>query len=210
MKSMSDSGLMLPYFSLAILRDTSGPSGYIGLGGLPPVPFEGNFTSTPILISSVYGYPKDYDFYTIQVESIELETKSLAGAKFIVDSGTSLNYFPNAISKEINAAFSPPATWDDYTGTYKVDCKAKAPSLGVNIGGTMFYINTLDMIIQDDVDDNGNPLCVTGVTDGGDDVNADLFILGDIFLKNVIAVFDFGVNEMLFISREFYSSNDPY
>lgn len=84
---MYKEGLVDSYFSLAILRDVSGPSGYLTLGGLPPIDFNETFATTPILITSITGYPKAYDFYTIEVDSINLNGKALSGdsgAKYIV------------------------------------------------------------------------------------------------------------------------------
>lgn len=84
---MYKEGLVDSYFSLAILRDVSGASGYLTLGGLPPITFNETFATTPILITSITGYPKAYDFYTIEVDSINLKGKALSGgsgAKYIV------------------------------------------------------------------------------------------------------------------------------
>ena len=84
---MYEEKLVDPYFSLAILRDVSGPSGYLTLGGLPPIEFNETFATTPILVTSISGYPKNYDFYTIEVDSINLNGKALSGgsaAQYIV------------------------------------------------------------------------------------------------------------------------------
>jgi hypothetical protein len=72
--------LIAPLFSLAILRDVSGPAGYLTLGGLPPIPFVPIFTSTPILITTIDGYPKTYDFYTINIDSLTVNGKSLSSS----------------------------------------------------------------------------------------------------------------------------------
>ena len=77
---MYTDGLIQPLFSLAILRDVSGPSGYLALGGVPPIDFVQNFTSTPILITTIAGYPASYDFYTINIDSVVLNGASLSGS----------------------------------------------------------------------------------------------------------------------------------
>ena len=61
----------------------------------------------------------------------------------------------------------------------------------------MFYINAADLILDSD----GS--CFTGIDDGGEGP----YILGDVFLKNVVAVFDVGASEMRFAAREFYASS---
>ena len=52
---------------------------------------------------------------------------------------------PTRIAYEINAAFFPPAYYDEDEGAFVVDCEAIAPKFGVNINGTVFYVNALDM-----------------------------------------------------------------
>ncbi|KAG0652392.1 putative aspartic-type endopeptidase [Hyphodiscus hymeniophilus] len=212
--TMYKDGLIPPLFSLAILRDISGPSGYLALGGVPPVSFVQDFTSTPILITTIVGYPKAYDFYTININGVVLNGKTVKGSggdiQYIVDSGTTLNYFPTPVADAVNAAFVPPAVYDDDQGAYVVACKAKAPSLGITISGTTFWTNPLDMILLAGTDENGNDVCISGIDDGGDDPTEDVFILGDTFQKNVVSVFDVGAVELRFAAREFYPSNDPY
>ena len=179
--------LIPPLFSLAILRDISGPSGYLALGGLPPIDFVPEFTSTPILITTIEGYPKTYDFYTININGVILDGKPVpssgGGIQYIVDSGTTLNYFPTPVADAVNAAFIPPAVYSDDEGAYVVDCKAKAPSLGITISGKTFWTNALDMILLAGTDEDGNDVCISGIDDGGDDLAGDVFILGDTFQK---------------------------
>jgi hypothetical protein len=69
-----------PVFSLAILRDVSGDAGYLALGGVPPISFTQDFTSTPILVTSISGYPDTYDFYTINVDEVVLNGKAVSGS----------------------------------------------------------------------------------------------------------------------------------
>src|SRR3954470_15686154 len=65
-KTMYTNNLTDPLFSLSISRGSSGPAGYLSLGGTPPVDFIDDFASTPILVTSLKRYPKTYSFYTIK------------------------------------------------------------------------------------------------------------------------------------------------
>jgi len=114
------------------------------------------------------------------------------------------------VADAVNAAFIPPAVYVEDDGAYVVDCNATAPSHGITISGTTFKINPLDMILLAGTDDEGNDVCITGIDDGGADLEEDVFILGDTFLKNVVAVFDVGAVKLKFAAREDYPSNDPY
>lgn len=211
---MYTEGLVAPLFSLLITRDISGPAGYLALGGLPPVSFHSNFTSTPILITNIGHYPKALDFYTINIDSVLLHRHPIVGSggkdiQYIVDSGTTLNYFPTAVADAINAEFEPPAVYSDDFGAYIVDCKAKKPSMGIVINGVKLDTNPIDMILYAGTDENGNDLCISGIDDGGSDPTKDVYILGDTFQKNVVTVYDIGAGEMRFASREHYPSNNP-
>ena len=113
----------------------------------------------------------------------------------IVDSGTTLLYAPTKVAYAVNAQFDPPAVFDQSQGAFFVDCDAKAPTFGVVIGGATFYINALDLVVY-----NGGGPCVSGIQDAGDSFG----ILGDVFLKNVLAVYDVGASAMVFAARETY------
>jgi Eukaryotic aspartyl protease len=126
-----------------------------------------------------------------------------------VDSGTTLNYFPTSAADQFNAAFSPPAVYSATDGVYYVACNATKPAMDIVIAGTKFDINILDLILFNGLDAKGNEVCISGISDGGSDPSTDFYILGDTFLKNVIAVFDVGAAEMRFAAREHYISNDP-
>ncbi|KAI9648144.1 hypothetical protein NHQ30_002776 [Ciborinia camelliae] len=211
--TMYKDGLVDSLFSLAIERDLSGAAGYLALGGVPPVSFVQDFASTPILVTSITGYPDTYDFYTINIEAAYLNGKSLSGAStpaYIVDSGTTLNYLPTTMANAINKAFSPAATYSSTDGAYVVSCTATPPVFSIKIGGTVFYTNPLDMILPAGTDDDGNEVCITGINDGGSDESEDLYILGDTFQKNVVTVFDVGAGVLQFAARENYTSNDTY
>jgi len=68
--------------------------------------------------------------------------------QMIVDSGTALIYLPNSVPVIVNSLFDPPATFDAGTRLYVVNCSVVAPKFGVYIGGQLFYINPLDMMLE--------------------------------------------------------------
>ncbi|KAK6612564.1 aspartic-type [Botrytis cinerea] len=185
--TMYEQGLVDSLFSLVIERDVSGPAGYLALGA--------------------------YDFYTIKIQAAYLNGKAISGAStptYIVDSGTTLNYFPTKMANAINKAFVPAAVYSSDQGAYVVSCTAVPPVFSIEIGGTVFYTNPLDMILYAGTDDDGNDVCISGIDDGGSDTADDLFILGDTFQKNVVTVFDVGAGVLQFAARENYTSNDTY
>jgi len=113
----------------------------------------------------------------------------------IIDSGTTLMYLPDLLVDYIALLFSPPAFINPYNGLYMAICDSIAPRFGVIISGKTFYVNPEDLL---------NPMspdvCMLAIQKQG----AGDAVLGDSFLKNVLAVFDVGIHEMRFAARENY------
>lgn len=149
-----------------------------------------------------------YAFYSILVDNFaivppadsssantsELPANLSAGlvpVNMIVDSGSSLMYLPDEIADYLASLFSPRAVYSATSGLYTLSCSALAPKLGVVIGGETFWMDQRDLVTP------GNGQCYLSVQrqGGGDPV------LGDTFLRNVIAVFDLGSNTMQFAAR---------
>ncbi|KAL8704716.1 MAG: hypothetical protein Q9201_002140 [Fulgogasparrea decipioides] len=197
--SMYTQRRVAPVFSLAINRgEESG--GLLALGGLPPVKHDEYFASTPIEQSVARpgnAAKPEYQYYTISVQGIKYgNTSEKAELRADVDSGTSLVFLPSKTASRINRLFDPPGRYDASTGEYAVDCKAKAPRFGILIGGHTFFVNRRDLIIKTQTGG-----CITGITNS---ILGRPAVLGDVFLKNVLAVFDVGASQMRFSGRELY------
>jgi len=93
--------------------------------------------------------------------------------------------------------FDPVPDWRGGGRAYYVECNATAPTFGVQIGSSIFYINPQDMIRQGSHDDTGT-LCRVGL----DEAYNPPYVLGVSFLNNVVAVFDIGNGEMRFAPRK--------
>lgn len=227
---MYKTGLIPPVFSLALERTTTGLAGYLALGGLPPVSYVPKFSKTPLLITTLEGYPETYDYYTITVDGWTLNCKTIAGktsrkdktqskeiAKYIVrplssshfpvltlpqiDSGTDFSILPSHIAAPINAAFNPPAILNLVTFNSDIPCNAKAPLVGITIESQTFFIQPSDLILQQ-VDEDGGVSCYSAMIDGGDDVDEGFYILGGSWMRNVLTVFDVGAGEIRIAGRD--------
>jgi len=79
------------------------------------------------------------------------------------------------------------------------DCGAAAPRVGIIIGGKTFWVDGRDLVNNETVGGGVGTVgtCAIAVqrAAGGDAV------LGDAFLKNVVAVFDLERDEMGFVGR---------
>jgi hypothetical protein len=189
-------------FSFALSRDESGNgnAGVLTLGGTPRlrdphVNVTGDFVSVPLeaQVDQMLdrGTP-ELQQYGITVQGLyyghlgRLRTNNNA-VQYIVDSGTSLNFVPTLDAANFNAMFDPPAIRGS-DGTYLISCNATAPSLAYMIGGKLFRMNPKDLVIGYD-----QAFCQSGVQDGG---ATPPYILGDIFHRNVLAVYDWENDQM--------------
>ncbi|PKS13074.1 hypothetical protein jhhlp_000415 [Lomentospora prolificans] len=198
--SMVSQGLIDPYFAVAIEKGSS--AGMIGWGGLPPVQWLGSARAyTDILVANVADsdepFSYQYSFYTIVVDGIQYgERTDLTKYLYIVDTGTTLMHLPPDLAEAIAHSFEPRGTYIFTYGGYFAPCDAVASRIAVIIAGTRFWINPADLIYRD-FKDPTTGMCMLGITSGG----SGPYILGSVFLQNVLAVFDVGAAQMRFYSR---------
>ncbi|KAM0544703.1 hypothetical protein ACHAPJ_011690 [Fusarium lateritium] len=221
--SMHKRGLVEPWFSLAIDRlagnTSSGHGGYLGLGELPPVDHSDEWTTVPVEVSK--SIPKAFyanskpvlTWWTLTIDAVTWgpastssnssstiltsnTTTNSTAFQAVVDSGNPRNMFPDAVARKINAAFDPPGVYDKKRDAFVVDCDARAPALGVVIGGDTFWHDQRDMIMH-----AKDGVCTSGVGATQEALDITVHFLGDTFLKNVVSVFDFGMNKMKFAAR---------
>jgi hypothetical protein len=124
----------------------------------------------------------------------------------ILDSGSSLLYFPDHITDYVASLFVPRALYNAASGIYIVACNAAAPRIGINVTGTTFWTSEDDLM-------NRGPGAVGGPGVGAgmgqcvlaaQRAGAGSLVLGDTWLKNVLVVFDVGRNEVRVAGRENY------
>ncbi|KAJ6086077.1 hypothetical protein N7486_010358 [Penicillium sp. IBT 16267x] len=192
--TMHEQGLIDPYFSLALAHTPQNEStsfgGYMTLGGLPPVNHSSHFSTVPVEITD--NIPLWYtsgksvrSYWSTTVNNItygsslnNLTTNSTSFQAFI-DSGfislTSLTRW----SIRTMLSFHP-------------------PEFGLSLGDQTFYHDGSDLIYQ--TSEGG---CVSSLASSSEVSLGDitLNIIGVPFLKNVVAVFDFGENEMRFAKK---------
>ncbi|KAL2010878.1 hypothetical protein VTN00DRAFT_3596 [Thermoascus crustaceus] len=206
---------------------TAGPpgGGYLGLATLPPIPHDSTkWAKAPVEITS--SIPPSWTNGTRQITLWTLSVEAVTWGNFttannhsnnstlssmanstrfqaVVDSGNAFNVLPPEIVMQVHESFDPPATptFDPVIGGYGVNCTADPPTLGIQIDGQMFYHRGEDLVIR-----NPDGTCMSSLlpTGGGgpEEGVVALNFLGDPFLRNVVAVFDFGKDEMRFAARD--------
>ncbi len=192
-------------FSLAISRDQSKDKngGWITFGDIPDlaapdVNVTSSFAKRPLEIAKDWN-DTALSLYAITVDGFAYSNEThvhadpVALQQFLVDSGAPTCTFPTAEAAAFNAMFDPPAVLNG--GNYDVKCTATPPKLVFVIDSVPFAINPVDLVV-----DLGGNHCISGVQTFGQGIQ----ILGDPFLKNVLAVFDIGNSQMKYVcSRGF-------
>lgn len=168
---------------------------------MPPVT-HGAFSKTPVEVTSAIPVAltngiRQITEWTLTAESVHYSGKWYNSSfQAVVDVGNWLNVLPNDLAEEVNGAFSPPAFLPPGGSYYQVLCNATAPSFAVRIGNGTFPMDARDLIWR-----NETGSCFSSVASGGQDSDASLMFLGAAWLKNVVAVFDMGNDEMQFATR---------
>ena len=214
--NMYTEGFVAPLFSIALDRNTGGQ---LAIGGLPPVEFLPIFASSPFQLLSASSNVRNtvstaYTLYVITTRGFSYDNSSAAQwtwqdlpkmfgepsdktqVQVIIDTGTPYIIVPAAVADAVNALFQPRPLFRSNTGFDRINCDAKPPRFGVKIGFETFYINPKDMIVK-----QKDGKCVSAVVAAGP---GGANVLGDAFLKNVLAVFDVGAQMMRFAARENY------
>jgi Eukaryotic aspartyl protease len=183
-------------FSLALNRNTGG---YMAFGGLPPVEYdESSWAKVPIQRRLIEHKLPKYDRYWIEVDDVvykdrnETVTKLAKPEMYLVDSGNTQLELPLQTAHDINSLFEPPAAPNGSS----VQCNAIAPNISLSIGGKTFAIDPEDMI-QRKMEGG----CFSGVAPASIRRNREFLIVGNVFLRNVLAVFDLGDGVIKFANQ---------
>ena len=196
-------------FTLVLSRDLAqaGYGGSLTIGGVPNlsdprVNAKNSFTYSPI-VPTLLVSDTELSFYTIEVDTVSWGSgsskgsDSVANRRWAVDSGTSLIYAPTAVAQAYNALWQT-KTFHPKEGIWSVPCGSTPPAFSVTIGGTVFQINPKDLIQPGNSDGSS---CISAIIDVGG--NPPL-LLGDTFLKNVVAVFDWGNQRLGYVPSSFF------
>ena len=203
--TMFQEKLTKPIFAFALSRSTTS-GGVLTIGGIPKLDAphvnatHGVQATVPIEPLNVNGN-KNLTWYLAGVESFVYphSAKGAGAGQYIIDTGTTTLSVPAAEAEAINAAFDPPATYNKTLG-YVVRCDAKVPPVGVQMGGKVFYLHPEDLRLDPGPGFDG--YCLSAVQPLVSNVLPR--ILGDAWLKSVLAIFDVGESEMTFVSRMEY------
>ncbi|KAI4860082.1 acid protease [Hypoxylon rubiginosum] len=175
-----------PILSFAMSRNEN--RSFIAFGGVPPVK-TGEYTSVPIQKGITTGGRTDYFYYDVEIDSMSWSSSTVNQTatnlpKMVVDSGTTINLFPQSVAAAINAAYSPAGRRED-SMIWSVPCDAVPPTLDIVIGGKAIRTHPSSMILPETAAEGSNQ-CLSGIGAGQE----GSYILGDTFMQEIVAVFD--------------------
>jgi hypothetical protein len=204
MKTLVDSGIKPPVVVFALSRDDTN-GGLMSFGGLPQLDDPRvNVTKESVHVTVPIEKPYNVSKLTQYTTTVDGWTYpgAPAGAgkgQYILDTGT----VPCIVGKDKAQAFvetfDPPGSCDESMGCI-VNCTAVAPAVSVSIGGKEFPMQARDLVVRGPPE---APYCFSGLQPSvttGQKIN----ILGSLFIRNLLAVFDVGSNEMTLVSRTHY------
>ncbi|KAG2139032.1 aspartic peptidase domain-containing protein [Suillus clintonianus] len=153
---------------------SSGSELYVG--GVNSALYRGPFTYTPV---TQQGY------WQIAGDAIGINGKEVVnGFSAIVDTGTTLIIGDTSYVSQLYAVINATEVGG---GVYSLPCDAM-PNVNITIGGKPFALSA-ETFNFGKYGSSGNT-CLGGIA--GSDGLGDLWILGDVFLRNVYSVFDVG------------------
>lgn len=178
-------------FSMALSRDEagSGNGGIFTIGGIPDIHSPLVNVSTDWYSSKSFEYVSrksstEYSYYAMDIDSFFVDGQTYdSGLQVIVDSGYNIFMAPLATAQAMNDLWMPPPSGDvDGNGNLFIECNSVYDGvIGINLGGRTFFVDPADLVI-----DYGAG-CVSLIR-GVDGSNG--YVIGDPFLKNVLAVFN--------------------
>ncbi|KAF8939951.1 aspartic proteinase IV [Dissophora ornata] len=164
------------------VRRNGGVGGEYLFGGIDTSKFSGELTYVPI---SQQGY------WQIAIDDVGYNGQSIGqSSQGIVDTGTTLVIVSDTAAQAIHANIQ--GATNDPTNGWLVPCSLSSSTDNVSftMAGTAFNVPVADLAFEAVGDGSGN--CVSGVQGGQN----DLWILGDVFIKNNYCVFDQGNSQV--------------
>lgn len=160
--------------------------GEIDIGGANPAHYTGELKAAKVIRKA---------YWEVAMSNVKFGGDTIpvaSSASAAIDTGTSLIVMSKASAAKLNAKIGAKRTW---SGQYMVDC-ATAPSLAdlsFNLGDHQFTLSASDYLL------NVQGSCMS--TFMGMDLPgplANMWIVGDVFLRKYYTVYDYENNEVLF------------
>ncbi|EOA88548.1 uncharacterized protein SETTUDRAFT_27350 [Exserohilum turcica Et28A] len=196
-------------------------SGFVAVGGAPlkGLPYTGVWANSAVHTETYQGWglKNKYSHWNVRPDGFQIGENFIEWSPgtfantddevfTVIDTGAAWTYVTNETAVAIANSLQPPATWSPYDTAYIALCNATVPKISIRINGTNLPINKRDILMDGWAGqaNTSTTLCWLGYQPvlqpkrGG----SAPYILGDTFLRNVLAVFDVGNLRMAFASLD--------
>jgi len=175
-----------PVFSFYLNTAKDGTAGgELTLGGVNPDHYTGDITYVPVTQQQYWNVDLEGAF--VKGQQVTISTNSAA-----IDTGTTLIVMPTADAKAINDLIGGTLV-PDGSGAYSIPCQTDSlPSFAIQFGGQQFSIDPKYYVL-----DNGDGTCISGFA-GMDMFMMSMWVVGDVFLRPYLSVYDLGQNRVGF------------
>lgn len=205
-----------PIFSIYLSSTSNtGWTGEITFGGADTTKYQGDITYLPVVPASTTttsNQQSDRDYYYWMVyagglgvvnspaQNVSWSISNVAA--YILDTGTSLTYFPTSIAEKLVVAMtgSEPIGSDTSSGAYVVDCNSKSTAVfqlkmlqSSDLKGTPVILNVplSQLLVPTGQTINGTDLCMFGIVPSDNTLSGDgMYLVGDTILRSMYMVFD--------------------
>lgn len=169
---ISQGKIASPVFGVYLGKQIDGGGGEYIFGGYDISKFKGSLTTVPV--------DKSHGYWGVTVAGAKVgNTTVISSFKAIIDTGTTLLLFTNAVAAKVAAAYGAK---DNGDGTYTINCNTNSfKPLVFTINGANFQIPVNSLIFQ-----QSGTTCYASFGYSG----LGFAILGDTFIKNNYIVFN--------------------
>lgn len=218
LKLAEQGAINVPAYSLW-LNDINSNSGSILFGGVDHAKYTGTLSTVPILVpsggfsgsaaSGAATSSSSPTAFLVALDGVQLNTQGSSSVQIfgsssnsdnalyaLLDSGTSLTYFPEDVAQEILTTHLD-AQYDSDLGFYVQSCNQNG-NLTYSFSGATITVPFSELFIPITNNENeplvekGVPICAIGILPFSD----DFALLGDTFLRNAYVVYDLQNNEI--------------
>jgi len=163
--------------------------GELTLGGVNPDHYTGAITYVPVTQQQYWNVDLQGAFVGTKKATI---TTTLAA----IDTGTTLIVMPTADAAAVNALVGGTLI-PNGDGSYSIPCDtSKLPTFSIQFGGKKFAIAPKYYVLS-----NGDGTCVSGFA-GMDMFEMSMWVVGDVFLRPYVSVYDLGQNRVGFATSK--------
>jgi len=179
-----------PVFSFYLNSAVNGPpGGELTLGGVNPDHYTGAITYVPVTQQMYWNVALGGAF--VGTNKVAVTTSSAA-----IDTGTTLIVMPTTDAKAVNDLIGGTLI-PNGDGSYSIPCKTDSlPTFSIQFGSKKFAIAPKYYVL-----DNGDGTCVSGFA-GMDMFGMDMWIVGDVFLRPYLSIYDLGQNRVGFATAK--------